>query len=81
MKIIYLLMSFLPLFVAFSKAVYSGHWGVILAGLVMSWLTYQMFFDRDLGVNFEYKNGGNQILRWLRYLMFVLFFLYAVVKE
>ncbi len=80
MKFALLLISSTPLLAALFKAAFSGRWVILLAGLVMAWLTYQMLFDRDIGVNFEYAGGKNKIRRWSRYLIFLFFFLYAMVK-
>ena len=50
----------------------------VLAGILIFWMTYAMFFNCDLSGPFGYKEGKNQVLRWINYVAFLCIFLMLI---
>ena len=51
---------------------------LIIAGFLIIWMTYAMFYNHDLSGPFEYKEGKNQVLRWTNYFVFMCIYLVII---
>ena len=54
---------------------------LVLAGMLIFWMTYAMFYNCDLSGPFGYKEGRNQVLRWINYFVFMVIFLVLLFYE